>query len=231
MSASVSRNRRASSAFPASSTRYPASNVGCSPSARRHRRDHQNYRLGGTIGHWRQPTPATMGSTSDRREYDGKGGSPSCRIGYQREPSLPSWLRRALHHTQGHSSAGQQARRKQWSILYRRFRSMGRTLMPELCVKRSPRLSHNSWPRGPGAWPETFSRVERRRSGDLMQEKTLRDRFTAISDAWTLAQGIVDTVREPVLVLDKDPRDGVARAVRPRLRGQALLPAPGAKER
>jgi two-component sensor histidine kinase/PAS domain-containing protein len=39
-----------------------------------------------------------------------------------------------------------------------------------------------------------------------MQEKTLRDRFTAISDAWTLAQGIVDTVREPVLVLDKDLR-------------------------
>jgi two-component sensor histidine kinase len=39
-----------------------------------------------------------------------------------------------------------------------------------------------------------------------MQEKVLRDQFTAISDAWALAQGIVDTVREPVLVLDKDLR-------------------------
>ncbi|HLX84955.1 MAG TPA: hypothetical protein VKR59_13720 [Terriglobales bacterium] len=34
----------------------------------------------------------------------------------------------------------------------------------------------------------------------------LRERFTAISDAWALAQGIVDTVREPVLVLDKELR-------------------------
>jgi two-component sensor histidine kinase/PAS domain-containing protein len=33
-----------------------------------------------------------------------------------------------------------------------------------------------------------------------------RDQFTAIVDAWTLAQGIVDTVREPMLVLDKDLR-------------------------
>jgi two-component sensor histidine kinase len=39
-----------------------------------------------------------------------------------------------------------------------------------------------------------------------MQQKILREQFTAISDAWTLAQGIVDTVREPVLVLDKDLR-------------------------
>jgi two-component sensor histidine kinase len=39
-----------------------------------------------------------------------------------------------------------------------------------------------------------------------MQPKVLRDQFTAISDAWALAQGIVDTVREPVLVLDKDLR-------------------------
>jgi two-component sensor histidine kinase len=34
----------------------------------------------------------------------------------------------------------------------------------------------------------------------------LRQQFTAVSDAWALAQGIVDTVREPVLVLDKDLR-------------------------
>ena len=34
----------------------------------------------------------------------------------------------------------------------------------------------------------------------------LREQFTAIADAWALAQGIVDTVREPVLVLDKELR-------------------------
>lgn len=34
----------------------------------------------------------------------------------------------------------------------------------------------------------------------------LRDQFTAIADAWALAQGIVDTVREPVLVLDNELR-------------------------
>ena len=34
----------------------------------------------------------------------------------------------------------------------------------------------------------------------------LREQFTAISDAWALAQGIVDTVREPVLVLDEELR-------------------------
>jgi two-component sensor histidine kinase len=39
-----------------------------------------------------------------------------------------------------------------------------------------------------------------------MQADGFRDQFTAIADAWALAQGIVDTVREPVLVLDKDLR-------------------------
>jgi two-component sensor histidine kinase len=34
----------------------------------------------------------------------------------------------------------------------------------------------------------------------------LKQQFTAIADAWALAQAIVDTVREPVLVLDKDLR-------------------------
>ena len=33
-----------------------------------------------------------------------------------------------------------------------------------------------------------------------------RQQFTAVADAWALAQGIVDTVREPVLVLDNDLR-------------------------
>ena len=39
-----------------------------------------------------------------------------------------------------------------------------------------------------------------------MQPTDLREQFTAIADAWALAQGIVDTVREPVLVLDKELR-------------------------
>ena len=40
----------------------------------------------------------------------------------------------------------------------------------------------------------------------LCQELDFREQFAAISDAWAFAQGIVDTVREPVLVLDKDLR-------------------------
>jgi nitrogen-specific signal transduction histidine kinase len=39
-----------------------------------------------------------------------------------------------------------------------------------------------------------------------MQGTGFKKQFAAITDAWTLAQGIVDTVREPVLVLDKDLR-------------------------
>jgi two-component sensor histidine kinase len=39
-----------------------------------------------------------------------------------------------------------------------------------------------------------------------MPSTDLRDHFTAIADAWALAQGIVDTVREPVLLLDKELR-------------------------
>lgn len=39
-----------------------------------------------------------------------------------------------------------------------------------------------------------------------MQQTDLRGQFTAIADAWALAQGIVDTVREPVLVLDRELR-------------------------
>jgi chemotaxis protein methyltransferase CheR len=39
-----------------------------------------------------------------------------------------------------------------------------------------------------------------------MQTTGFRQQFPAISDAWALAQGIVDTVREPVLVLDKELR-------------------------
>ena len=39
-----------------------------------------------------------------------------------------------------------------------------------------------------------------------MQPTGFREQFTAIADACALAQGIVDTVREPVLVLDKELR-------------------------
>ena len=39
-----------------------------------------------------------------------------------------------------------------------------------------------------------------------MPTTVLKQQFTAIADAWALAQGIVDTVREPVLVLDKELR-------------------------
>jgi two-component sensor histidine kinase len=39
-----------------------------------------------------------------------------------------------------------------------------------------------------------------------MQGTGFWEQFGAITDAWALAQGIVDTVREPVLVLDKDLR-------------------------
>jgi two-component sensor histidine kinase len=39
-----------------------------------------------------------------------------------------------------------------------------------------------------------------------MQPTGIREQFTAIGDAWAFAQGIVDTVREPVLVLDKKLR-------------------------
>ena len=39
-----------------------------------------------------------------------------------------------------------------------------------------------------------------------MQTTGFREQFTAIADAWALAEGIVDTVREPVLVLDKELR-------------------------
>jgi two-component sensor histidine kinase len=40
----------------------------------------------------------------------------------------------------------------------------------------------------------------------FMQATDFREQFTAIADAWALAQGIVDTVREPVLVLDNELR-------------------------
>jgi chemotaxis protein methyltransferase CheR len=42
--------------------------------------------------------------------------------------------------------------------------------------------------------------------GHFVQPTGFREQFAAIADAWALAQGIVDTVREPVLVLDSELR-------------------------
>jgi two-component sensor histidine kinase len=42
--------------------------------------------------------------------------------------------------------------------------------------------------------------------GGFMEGTSLREQFAAVTDALAFAQGIVDTVREPVLVLDKDLR-------------------------
>jgi two-component sensor histidine kinase len=39
-----------------------------------------------------------------------------------------------------------------------------------------------------------------------MPLNNIKDRFSALADAWALAQGIVDTVREPMLVLDAELR-------------------------
>ena len=39
-----------------------------------------------------------------------------------------------------------------------------------------------------------------------MQKTTFREQFASVADACALAQSIVDTVREPVLVLDKGLR-------------------------
>src|SRR6185437_7065624 len=47
--------------------------------------------------------------------------------------------------------------------------------------------------------------TEIRRRG-VMQPTNFRKQFTAVADACALAQAIVDTVREPVLVLDKELR-------------------------
>lgn len=43
-------------------------------------------------------------------------------------------------------------------------------------------------------------------SQNLTSPEGLKEQFASITDAWALAQGIVDTVREPVLVLDKNLR-------------------------
>jgi chemotaxis protein methyltransferase CheR len=43
-------------------------------------------------------------------------------------------------------------------------------------------------------------------SRGLMHGTSFREQFAAVTDAWAFAQGIVDTVREPLLVLDKDLR-------------------------
>src|ERR1700726_2793603 len=52
---------------------------------------------------------------------------------------------------------------------------------------------------------ESFSTTHKHRVG-LMQKTNFRKQFTNAADACALAQSIVDTVREPVLVLDKGLR-------------------------
>jgi len=53
--------------------------------------------------------------------------------------------------------------------------------------------------------PSLVSRTEIGRGGSILGTG-FREQFTGIADAWALAQGIVDTVREPVLVLDNNLR-------------------------
>src|SRR5271170_4991441 len=57
-------------------------------------------------------------------------------------------------------------------------------------------------------WRSTEVFISQRRipRRGFMQGTGFREQFAAITDAWTLAQGIVDTVREPILVLDKELR-------------------------
>ena len=43
-----------------------------------------------------------------------------------------------------------------------------------------------------------------------MQKTNFREQFTNVADACALAQSIVDTVREPVIVLDKELRTVIA---------------------
>jgi two-component sensor histidine kinase/PAS domain-containing protein len=59
-------------------------------------------------------------------------------------------------------------------------------------------------PAGLGSRPTSIWGHEK--SGDFVAQTGIREQFPAIADAWALAQGIVDTVREPVLVLDKELR-------------------------
>jgi two-component sensor histidine kinase len=42
--------------------------------------------------------------------------------------------------------------------------------------------------------------------GGFVQLTGIREQFSAVADAWALAQGIVDTVREPIVVLDEKLR-------------------------
>lgn len=58
---------------------------------------------------------------------------------------------------------------------------------------------------GPGSSRVLFPLAAKHREV-VMQTIGLREQFIAVADAWTFAEGIVDTVREPVLVLDKELR-------------------------
>src|SRR5450755_471944 len=48
--------------------------------------------------------------------------------------------------------------------------------------------------------------IDLSRRGGFMELNRFRKQFTGIEDAYALAQAIVDTVRDPILVFDKDLR-------------------------
>jgi len=126
MSASVSKNRRASSAFPASSTRYPAS-VNMPDAPIRSKTSSSTTRIAAWEGE-----PVTDGNQHRLQwfhiclsEYDYKAGTLSCRIGHHQEPSLSNWLAVLCGSLKGTSSVGRMRDGNRCSILYRLTFGMG----------------------------------------------------------------------------------------------------------
>src|SRR3984957_20395653 len=85
--------------------------------------------------------------------------------------------------------------KNKWSILYRFIVGINRM------TKGGQSPDYPNW-----RSTKFFISQHRMPRRSFMQGTGFREQFAAIADAWTLAQGIVDTVREPVLVLDKDLR-------------------------
>jgi hypothetical protein len=154
MSASVSKNRRASSALSASSTGYPAS-MNMSDAPIRSKTSSSTTRTAAGEGE-----SVTDGNQHRPRWFhvcpDYKTGTRSYRTGHQRGAVSPELVRRALHSIQWRSAALKGAPlatrrdRRKWSILYRLISGTGRTLA-------SSWPSNNSRTPGPGAWLEILS--------------------------------------------------------------------------
>jgi len=159
MSASVSKNRRASSAFPASSTRYPASkeHVGCPQSLKNIVFDNQNYGVGGAIGRRRQPTPAVMVPYLTVGNMNRKAGAA---FGDRASAGAvsPELADHAFRHAHGHPPPA--GIRDGDSVQFYTDSSpvwVVPSCVPELsCVKRSPGRLAIQKPWGAGARPETF---------------------------------------------------------------------------